>query len=167
MPVDAGPVLNRDGEPIVTREIALASAPPRSLPKLEIKRPPAPKPKVEPTKAKPLKIEPAKVTKVEPPKPKEIVKKEPASQLYVQLASGAHADRMGTEFKRIKAKKPGLFAGRNARVTNGKDLFRLVIGPFKTREDSSDFVNQLSKAGINGFSYTAPDGMTFDKLPAK
>ena len=74
---------------------------------------------------------------------------------------------MGSEFARIKAKKPGLFAGRNARVTNGKDLFRLVIGPFKTKEDSSEFVNQLSKAGIGGFSYTAPDGMTFDKLPSK
>ena len=159
VPLNQGAVLNRDGEPIVTREIALASPPPQPLPKLEIKRPPAPKPKVEVAKTKPK--------KVEPPKPKEVVKKEPASQLYVQLASGAHADRMGTEFTRIKAKKPGLFAGRNARVTNGKNLFRLVIGPFKSKEDSNDFVNQLSKAGIDGFSYTAPDGMTFDKIPAK
>ena len=52
-------------------------------------------------------------------------------------------------------------------MTNGKNLFRLVIGPFKTKGDSNTFVNQLSKAGINGFNYTAPDGMTFDKLPAK
>ncbi len=154
VPLNQGAVLNRDGEPIVTREVALASPPPQPLPKLEIKRPPAPKPKVEVAKAKPK--------KVAPPKPKEAV-----SQLYVQLASGANADRMGTEFARIKARKPGLFAGRNARVTRGKDLFRLVIGPFKTKEDSSDFVNLLSKAGIDGFSYTAPDGMTFDKLPAK
>ena len=74
---------------------------------------------------------------------------------------------MGTEYKRIRAKKPGLFAGRNARVTNGKELFRLVIGPFKTRDDSDAFVNQLSKAGISGFSYTAPGGMTFDNIPTK
>ena len=98
------------------------------------------------------------------PKPKP---KEPASTHYVQLASGANADRMGTEFQRIKAKKPALFAGRPVRVTNGKDLFRLVIGPFKNKDDSGAFVNQLSKAGIDGFNYTAPDGMTFDKLPTK
>ncbi len=145
--VDAGPVLNRDGEPIVTQQAALDP-------------PPRPTPKVEKAKSKPKPK--TKVTELPQPKPKE-----PASLLYVQLASGAHADRMATEFARIKAKKPGLFAGRNARVTNGKDLFRLVIGPFKSRDDSNVFVNQLSKAGIGGFNYTAPDGMTFDKLPTK
>ncbi|WP_309603399.1 SPOR domain-containing protein [Sphingomonas sp.] len=165
VPVNAGPLLNPEGEPIVTGEVApivireaALEPPPRPLPKLEIKRPPPSKPKVELVKVK---------KPVEPPKTKEVVKKEPASLLYVQLASGAHAARMGTEFARIKAKKPGLFAGRNARVTRGKDLFRLVIGPFKTKSDSSEFVNQLSKAGIDGFSYTAPDGMMFDKIPAK
>ena len=156
--VDAGPVLNRDGEPIIAQQVALEPLSP----------PPAPKPKVE--KAKPK----SKARVTEPEKPKQVAKskevakpKEPASLLYVQLASGAHAERMATEFARIKAKKPGLFAGRNARVTNGKDLFRLVIGPFKTRDDSNAFVNQLAKAGIDGFNYTAPDGMTFDKLPTK
>ena len=158
LPVNAGPMLNPEGEPIAIREAALLP-PPRPLPKLEIKRPPPSKPKVEVAKVK---------KPVEPPKPKEPPKeKEPASLLYVQLASGAHAARMGTEFARIKAKKPGLFAGRNARVTRGKDLFRLVIGPFKTKGDSNEFVNQLSNAGIDGFSYTAPDGMIFDKIPAK
>ena len=162
VPVNAGPLLNPEGEPIVTRQAAL-DPPPRPLPKLEIKRPPPPKPKVEVAIAKPkVEVVKAKPKKIEPPKPKE-----PASLLYVQLASGAHADRMGTEFARIKAKKPGLFAGRNARVTRGKDLFRLVIGPFKTRDDSNQFVNQLSKAGIDGFNYTAPDGMTFDKIATK
>ena len=185
VPLNKGAQLNRDGEPIVTQEAAL-DPPPRPLPKLEIKRPPASKPKVELALAKkidlPKKVEAAKGKKVELAKEKDLKAKdlkakdlkakeskpkEPASQFYVQLASGAHADRMRTEFARIKAKKPGLFAGRNVQVTNGKDLFRLVVGPFKTRDDSGAFVNLLAKAGIDGFSYTAPDGMTFDKLPAK
>ena len=146
--------INRDGEPIVTDNVVLEPPPSPSLPK------------VEKAKPKPKAREVAK--KVEPAKAKELAKpKEPPSLLYVQLASGAHPDRMGTEYKRIKAKKPGLFAGRNARVTNGKELFRLVIGPFKTRDDSDAFVNQLSKAGISGFSYTAPGGMTFDNIPTR
>jgi tetratricopeptide (TPR) repeat protein len=172
VPVDTGPVLNKDGEPILTVEAELPPPPPPT-PKLEIKRPPPSRPKVELvelTLRKPAakaKAEPAK-PKPEPVKPKEAAKKkEPASPYFVQLASGAHADRMGTEFKRIKAKKPSLFAGRTARVTNGKDLFRLVIGPFKTRDESGEFINQLAKAGIDGFTYTAPDGMTFEKITAK
>jgi cell division protein FtsN len=94
-------------------------------------------------------------------------KKVPASPYFVQLASGANANRMGLEFKKIKAKKPALFAGRSAQVTNGKELFRLVVGPFKNRDDSGEFVNQLAKAGIDGFTYTAPDGMTFEKIATK
>ena len=74
---------------------------------------------------------------------------------------------MAGEYQKIKAKKPTLFSGKSAQVTRGKALFRLVIGPFKNRDDSGDFVNQLSKAGINGFTYTAPDGMTFEKIAAK
>ncbi|MEO8142438.1 MAG: SPOR domain-containing protein [Sphingomicrobium sp.] len=173
IPVNVGAVLNDQGEPIRTVEanpvkekpVVTAQAdtrpPPRPTPKLEIKRPPAPKPKVElarldlPKKAKP---------KPELAAPK---KKAPASPYFVQLASGANADRMGTEYKKIKAKKPGLFAGRSAQVTSGRDLFRLVIGPFKSKNDSGEFVNQLSKAGIDGFTYTAPDGMTFEKIATK
>ena len=177
VPITSGAVLNDDGEPIRMVETNPARAdprpepviepavelapPPRPTPKLEIRRPPAPKPKVElakldlPKKAKP---------KPEPEAPK---KKALASPYFVQLASGAHPDRMAGEYKKIRAKKPALFAGRSAQVTNGRELFRLVIGPFKSRDDSGEFVNQLSKAGIDGFSYTAPDGMTFEKIATK
>ena len=167
LPINVGPVLNRDGEPILTAAADVAP-PPRPTPKLEITAPPAPRPKVElarldkPKAAKP-KVEAAKpkeaAKKLEPAK-----KKDPASPYFVQLASGAHAERMAGEYKKIKAKKPGLFAGKSAKVTNGRDLFRLVVGPFKSKSDSGDFVNQLSKAGIDGFTYTAPDGMTFEKI---
>ncbi|MEO7654901.1 MAG: SPOR domain-containing protein, partial [Sphingomicrobium sp.] len=124
-----------------------------------------PKPKVEADKPK----EAAKPKpKADADKLKEVAKKKaPASPYFVQLASGANADRMGIEFKRIKAKKPALFTGRNAQVTNGRDLFRLVIGPFKSRDDSGAFVNQLAKARIDGFTYIAPDGMTFEKIATK
>ena len=159
-PINAG----RDAAPILIAE-ADVRPPPRPTPKLEIKRPPASKPKVELAKLDVPKAKPK--PKAEAEKAKVAVKKSPASPYFVQLASGANADRMGGEYKRIKAKKPGLFAGRSAQVTNGRELFRLVIGPFKSRDDSGAFVNQLAKAGINGFTYTAPDGMTFEKIATK
>ncbi|MCY7280192.1 MAG: hypothetical protein LH610_04725, partial [Sphingomonas bacterium] len=125
VPVNVGAVLNRDGEPILTAEVETAP-PARSTPKLEIKRPPAPRPKVELASLDLPKAKTRAKTKVETEKPKEAPKikeaakkKAPASPYFVQLASGAHADRMGIEYKRIKAKKPTLFAGRSAQVTNG------------------------------------------------
>jgi hypothetical protein len=180
VPINVGAVLNDRGEPIRTVEASPARSeprpeplddpvltaeadipPPRSTPKLEIKRPPAPKPKFELAR-----LDPPKKIKAKP-EPAEAKKKAPASPYFVQLASGANQDRMAGEFKKIRAKKPGLFSGRAAQVTNGRELFRLVIGPFKSRDDSGEFVNQLSKAGIDGFTYTAPDGMTFEKIATK
>jgi len=182
VPVNVGAVLSPNGEPILTAE-AEPPPPPPSTPKLEIRPPPAPKPKVEVAKLdwsntraksqaeadKPKqKAEADKPKPKAADKPKEAAKKKaPASPYFVQLASGANADRMPVEYKRIKAKKPTLFSGKSAQVTKGKDLFRLVIGPFKSRDDSGEFVNQLSKAGIDGFTYTAPDGMTFEKIATK
>ena len=170
VPINNGAVLNGDGEPIRNVEatstvtpdtapirMAETTVPPRPLPKVEIKRPPAPRPKVEL----------AKIDKAKSAAEKSRAMNQPASPYFVQLASGAHAERMAVEYKKIKAKKPGLFSGRIAQVTNGKALFRLVIGPFKSKTDSGEFVNQLSKAGIDGFSYTAPDGMTFEKITTK
>lgn len=177
VPVTAGPLLNESGEPIRTAEAGpveagpvevtpldepaaaetAAAPPPRPTPKLEIKRPPASRPKVELAK-----LDQPRKAKAEPE-----AKKKPSSPYFVQLASGAHPERMASEYKKIRAKKPGLFTGRSAAVTKGKELFRLVIGPFKSRDDSGAFVNQLSKAGIDGFPYTAPDGMTFEKIAVK
>ena len=173
VPVNAGAVLNRDGEPILSAEADLRP-PPRPTPKLEIVAPPTPKPKIELARLDLPKAKAKPKPKVEAEKPKvadkskeAVKKKTPASPYFVQLASGSNADQMGGEYKKIKAKKPGLFAGRSAQVTNGKALFRLVIGPFKNRDDSGAFVNQLAKAGIDGFTYTAPDGMTFEKIATK
>ena len=164
--VNIGAVLNRDGEPIMTAEADIRP-PRRPTLKLEIVAPPAPKPKIELASLDLPRAKPTPKSKVAVEKPKVAAKKALASPYFVQLASGSNADRMGGEYKKIKAKKPGLFAGRSAQVTNGKALFRLVIGPFKSRDDSGVFVNQLAKAGIDGFTYTAPDGMTFEKIATK
>ena len=173
VPINVGAVLNRDGEPILSAGADL-KPPPRPTPRLEIKRPPAPRPKVELASLDlpKAKVKPKPKVEADKPKdaakPKEVVKKKaPASPYFVQLASGANADRMGIEYKRIKAKKPALFTGKSVQVTNGKDLFRLVVGPFNSRDDSGAFVNQLAKAGIDGFTYTAPNGMTFEKIATK
>jgi len=87
---------------------------------------------------------------------------------WVQLAGGSNQDRMSAEYRRIKARKPALFGGKPAYVTEGKDYFRLLVGPFDSRDDAHAFVNKLAKAGIDGFSWTrSPAQIKIEKLPAK
>ena len=74
---------------------------------------------------------------------------------------------MPFEYQRIKAKKPALFAKRTAHIAELKGWTRLLVGPFKTEEEAQDYVNQLAKADIDGFSWTSPTGQTIEKLPAK
>ena len=86
---------------------------------------------------------------------------------WVQLAGGAKTERMPVEYKRIKGKKPSLFTKRTAYVAELKGWTRLLVGPFKSEDESQDYVNQLAKANIDGFSWTSPNSQTIEKLPPK
>ncbi len=86
---------------------------------------------------------------------------------WVQLAGGAHADRMATEFKRLSIKSATL-RKRGGAVTAGKDYFRLLTGPFASKSDAQSFVNQLAKDGVDGFSWTrTPATIRIEKLAPK
>ena len=86
---------------------------------------------------------------------------------WVQLAGGSHADRMGGEFRRLAAKSAAL-RKRGGAVTEGKDYFRLLTGPFPSKKEAQTFVNQLAKDGVDGFSWTrTPANLKIEKLPPK
>jgi hypothetical protein len=86
---------------------------------------------------------------------------------WVQLAGGAHADRMSTEFRRLSAKSSTL-KKKGGAVTAGKDYFRLLTGPFDSKGDAQEFVNRLAKDGVDGFSWTrTPATIKIEKLSPK
>jgi hypothetical protein len=86
---------------------------------------------------------------------------------WVQLAGGAHADRMGSEFRRLAAKSSAL-RKKGGAVTEGKDYFRLLTGPFPSKSDAQAFVNQLAKDGVDGFSWArTPATIKIEKLSPK
>jgi hypothetical protein len=90
-----------------------------------------------------------------------------AGSNWVQLAGGSNADRMGVEFRRLAAQSAAL-KKRGGAVTAGKDYFRLLAGPFPTRDAAQAFVNQLAKDGVDGFSWTrTPAALKIEKLPPK
>lgn len=89
------------------------------------------------------------------------------SRIYVQLAGGQNAERMDREFARIRARKAGLFRGRQPLVSEVRGWSRLLVGPFKDQEEAQEFVNDLHAAGLEGFAWTAPAGTRFEKLAAR
>ena len=53
-------------------------------------------------------------------------------------------------------------------MTTGKDYFRLLTGPFASKAAAQDFVNQLAKDGVDGFSWTrTPAQIKIEKLLPK
>ncbi len=88
-------------------------------------------------------------------------------RFWVQLAGGSAADRMPAEYKRLKAKRPALFAKRTGYVAELRGWSRLLIGPFKSEDEAQDVVNDLKPAGINAFGWASPAGQAVEKLPAR
>jgi nucleoid-associated protein YgaU len=89
------------------------------------------------------------------------------SRIWVQVAGGANRDALPREFARLKAKAPKIFAGKTAWTTPLHATNRLLVGPFDTDAEARDFVNQLAKADLAGFSWTSPKGQAIEKLPAR
>ena len=87
---------------------------------------------------------------------------------WVQLAGGSNQDRMVTEYKKLSAKAGKLLKSRAGYVTEGKDYFRLVIGPFDSKSESQAFVNKLEKEGVDSFSWTrTPAKIKIEKLSSR
>ena len=140
--------------------------------------PPPPQPKIE---KGPTKAEKAAAAKKAADKKKAAEKaaaekkaKEEAAKLgvagtnWVQLAGGAHQDRMATEYKRLSAKAGKLLKSRSGYVTEGKDYFRLLVGPFDSKGDAQEFVNKLAKEGVDGFSWTrTPAKIKIEKISSR
>ena len=90
-----------------------------------------------------------------------------AGTYWVQLAGGSHENYMGAEYKKLAAKSSAL-RKRGGHVTQGKDYFRLVTGPFDSKSAAQAFVNTLAKDGVDGFSWTrTPATIRIEKLPSK
>ena len=140
--------------------------------------PPPPQPKVE---KGPTKAEKAAAAKKAADKKKRDEKlaaeknaKEEAAKLgvagtnWVQLAGGSHQDRMVSEYKRLSAKAGKLLKSRPGYVTEGKDYFRLLVGPFESRGEAQEFVNRLAKEDVDGFSWTrTPPKIKIEKLSSR
>ena len=85
-------------------------------------------------------------------------------RFWVQLASGPNPAALPSEFRRLKSRHGDALKGLSPFVAESGDRSRLLIGPFKDRNDASIFAEGLESDGLSAFSWTAPEGQMIRKL---
>ena len=88
------------------------------------------------------------------------------SRVWVQLASGTDVSTLGSQFARIAARLPDLFQGIRPYVSSVDDRTKLLVGPFKDRENSEIFIDELAAAQLVGRRWVSPAGQPVRKLAA-
>ncbi len=81
-----------------------------------------------------------------------------SSKIWLQLASGANADALSGEFRRMKSRNRDLFEGIHGFVARSPDRARLVIGPFRGSSDAEIFAEDLETVGIDAFKWSNSQG---------
>jgi Flp pilus assembly protein TadD len=77
-----------------------------------------------------------------------------SNKIWLQLASGANADALSGEFRRMKARNRDLFEGIRGYVARSPNRARLVIGPFRGSSDAEIFAEDLETVGIDAFQWS-------------
>ena len=75
-------------------------------------------------------------------------------KIWLQLASGANASALPSQFKRIKIRNSELMDGIKGYIAKSPDRSRLVIGPFRGTSDAQIFADDLESVGVNAFRWT-------------
>ena len=75
-------------------------------------------------------------------------------KIWLQLASGANASALPSQFKRIKNKNSELMDGIKGYIAKSPDRSRLVIGPFRGTSDAEIFAEDLGSVGVNAVRWT-------------
>jgi DNA-binding transcriptional regulator YdaS (Cro superfamily) len=157
------------GEPLT--QVAEAQVPepapaydPRPQSKPKVERAKVSKPKVDP-KAEKLAAEKKAKAEAEKKAKAEAARLGVSGANWVQLAGGANKDRMAVEYRKLSAKAGSVLKSRSGYVTDGKDYFRLLVGPFATTDEAQAFVRKLDKAGVDSFRWTRnPAQIRIEKL---
>jgi hypothetical protein len=85
-------------------------------------------------------------------------------RFWVQLASGPNPAALPAEFRRLRTRHASALKGLSPYIAESVDRSRLLIGPFKDREDASIFAEGLESDGVSAFSWTAPEGQMVRKI---
>lgn len=91
-------------------------------------------------------------------------KKAHPARIWVQVATGANARALATDFGKFAKKSPDLFKGKSGATAEWGRTRRLLVGPFKDRKAAQDWLTSYKKAGGDGFLFNSEAGQTVDPI---
>ena len=89
-------------------------------------------------------------------------KKANPARIWVQVATGANARALATDYGKFAKKSPDLFRGKSGATAEWGKTRRLLVGPFKDRKAAQDWLTSYKKAGGDGFLFNSEAGETVD-----
>ncbi|NIJ39445.1 Flp pilus assembly protein TadD [Sphingopyxis panaciterrae] len=91
-------------------------------------------------------------------------KKANPARLWVQVATGANAKALATDYGKFAKKSPDIFKGKSAATAEWGRTRRLLVGPFKDRKAAQDWLASYKKAGGDGFLFNSEVGQEVDPV---
>lgn len=91
-------------------------------------------------------------------------KKANPARIWVQVATGANAKALATDFGKFAKKSPAVFKGKTGATTEWGKTRRLLVGPFKDRKAAQDWLADHKKAGGDGFLFNSEAGQSVDPV---
>ncbi len=91
-------------------------------------------------------------------------KKASPARIWVQVATGANAKALATDFGKFAKKNAALFKGKAGGTTEWGKTRRLLVGPFKDRKAAQDWLADYKKAGGDGFLFNSEAGQSVDPI---
>lgn len=91
-------------------------------------------------------------------------KKANPARIWVQVATGANARALATDFGKFAKKSPDLFKGKSGATAEWGRTRRLLVGPFKDRKAAQDWLTGYKKAGGDGFLFNSEAGQAVDPI---
>ena len=109
------------------------------------------------------KKEEAVAAKTPPSKPQPTKPSHP-SRFWVQVATGQDRAALKFDWRRFGRQAGALLEGKGPFVTPWGQTNRLLAGPYANRDDARKALNSLKEKGIDGFTFTSPDGQEVEPL---
>lgn len=91
-------------------------------------------------------------------------KKANPARIWVQVATGANARALATDFGKFAKKSPDLFKGKSGATAEWGRTRRLLVGPFKDRKAAQDWLTGYKRAGGDGFLFNSEAGQAVDPI---
>ncbi|MBV9882871.1 MAG: hypothetical protein JO276_07685 [Sphingomonadaceae bacterium] len=83
---------------------------------------------------------------------------------WVQIAHGTQRGPLAGHYREVRARAPALVDGRTAWTVDDGGINRLLLGPFGSEREASDYIAQLDRQHVVAVPWTSAPGQPVERL---